>query len=182
MMKRPLSALLAVLLTCLLLATTVSYGYNAALSVIGSYNLCNLPLMDLIPICATPGGHTSLSVDRVDFPGLMSIQHRALDGFVGQSTTGSELALDIKHAELTVQELVLMVKGSDLTIKGPLSDTLNGFVVGAKDTSRSLQRLSSKILGTIDRCVSTTSYRPFIAEKLMCIIFCHPVSQLSICM
>ncbi len=163
MMKRPLSALLAVLLTFLLLATTVSYGYNAALSVISAYNVCDLPLIGLIPPCATSEGRPTLSADRVDFPGLMAIQHRALDGFVGRSSSGSELALDIKHAELTVQELVLMVKGSNLTIKGPLSETLNGFVVGAKDTSRGLQRLSSKILGTIDRYGSLTPYRPLVS-------------------
>ncbi|OJT09924.1 hypothetical protein TRAPUB_13591 [Trametes pubescens] len=133
------------------------------MTAIASHTVCDLPFMGFLPLCAPSGTRPTSIAGRVDFPHLMSIQHRALDEFVGQSLTGSELALDIKHAQLTVQDLVVMVKESNLTIKGPLSDTLAGFVLDAKDTSRGLQRLSSKILGAID---SITSFNTYVMHEI----------------
>ncbi|KAI0364225.1 hypothetical protein BV20DRAFT_920104, partial [Pilatotrama ljubarskyi] len=118
---------------------------------------CDVPLVSLLPVCTT-AGLPSPQTNQVDFPALMSIQHRALDEFLGQSSTGTELALNIRHAELTIRDLIVMVKMSNLTVKHVLSDTLAEFVVDAKSAARSLQRMSSKIQGAIDSITAFNAY------------------------
>ena len=76
------------------------------------------------------------------------------------SATNSEIVLNVKHAEMAIRDLVILVKGSNLTTKEPLADTLSQFSVSARRTGRGLQRLVSKIRGTVDRCVDLTS-RPY---------------------
>ena len=116
---------------------------------LASLDACNLPLIPaIIPSCAAL---PVASVGRADFAGLLAIQHRAFDELVVGSTTNSELVVNVKHAELAVRDLVILVKASNLTTKEPLADTLSLFSVDARRTGRGLQVLMSKIHGTIDR-------------------------------
>ncbi|KAH9895964.1 hypothetical protein C8Q73DRAFT_643345 [Cubamyces lactineus] len=142
-------------------ATIASIGYNTAHTAIAASGLCRLPLASHFPLCAKANEASStsaLSVGQADFPHLMAIQHRAFDQLLGQSSTGTELALNIKKAELTVQDLIVMVRTSNLTIKSVLSETLTHFVIDAKDSARGLQRLSSKIHGTLDSAIAFNTY------------------------
>ncbi|PIL27822.1 hypothetical protein GSI_10976 [Ganoderma sinense ZZ0214-1] len=123
-----------------------------------SLNVCNLPFIPaVIPHCATLPVAT---VGRADFAGLLAIQHRTFDELVAGSTTNSELVVNVKHAELAIRDLVVLVKASNLTTKEPLADTLSSFSVDARRTGRGLQLLMSKIHGTIDstRIIAYNAY------------------------
>ncbi|KAJ2980548.1 hypothetical protein NUW54_g10991 [Trametes sanguinea] len=149
LVKKPLSAILAISVCGILILTTVSSAIGLAESFVGSYHLCRLLPFSFLPSCRSSLAST-LSARGVDFPNLMSIQHRALDSFVGQSTAGSDLALNIKHAELAVHDLIGMVRGSNLTNRQVLSDALLEFVYDAKEAGRGLQLFSAKVHTSLD--------------------------------
>ncbi|KAI0362862.1 hypothetical protein BV20DRAFT_959432 [Pilatotrama ljubarskyi] len=157
-MKEPVSAVIAGILTVSLLLTTVSLAVDVARSTFASYNLCEWPLVALLPPCASAGARQYPSASEIDFPRLVAIQHRALDDFVQQSSAGLDLTLNIKHAELAVQDLIVLVKGSNILSKEPLAETLATFVLDAKESARGLQLFSSKVLGTIDRISTFNAY------------------------
>nr|VWP01904.1 Histone deacetylase (EC [Ganoderma boninense] len=123
---------------------------------LASLSACNLPLIPaVIPYCSPLSVE---SIGRADFPGLLAIQHRAFDELVSGSTTNLELVVNVKHAELAVRDLVVLVKASNLTMKEPLADTLSLFSVDARRTGRGLQLLMSKIHGTVDRIIAYNTY------------------------
>lgn len=114
-----------------------------------SFNVCELPLVPVaFPSCGTLPVEI---VGRADFPSLLAIQHRAFDELVAGSSTNSELVLNVKHAELAVRDLIVLVKASNLTTKEPLADALSLFSIDARRSGRSLQLLMSKIHGSVDR-------------------------------
>ena len=88
---------------------------------------------------------------RVDYPNFVEVQQHALDEFLGYSDNGSELAVNLKHAELAVRDLIVLVQASDLAVKDALADALMEFVIDAKNAGRDLQLLSAKINGAIDK-------------------------------
>ncbi len=90
---------------------------------------------------------------RIDFPGLMDLQSRTLDQLLSHSTAGSELALGIRHAELAVRDLGVIVKVSNLTSKHILAHALQEFSQDARDAGRDLQHLSAKLYGAVDKYV-----------------------------
>ena len=165
-LKLPITAFLAGLVMMLFISFGVSALWRSAQATLMSFdvcklpmicstpglpslNVCNLPFIPvIIPQCATlPIG----AIGRADFAGLLAIQHRAFDELVASSTTNSELVVNVKHAELAIRDLVVLVKASNLTTKEPLANTLSLFSVDARRTGRGLQLLMSKIHGTIDR-------------------------------
>ena len=114
---------------------------------LASFNVCELPLVPVIlPSCGVPSVN-----GRADFPSLLAIQHRAFDELVAGSSTNSELVFNIKHAELAVRDLVVLVKASNLTTKEPLTDALSLFSIDARRSGRALQLFMSKIHGVVDR-------------------------------
>ncbi|PIL24710.1 hypothetical protein GSI_12596 [Ganoderma sinense ZZ0214-1] len=122
---------------------------------VASFNVCDLPWVPVaFPYCSTsvplPG--------RADFPRLLAIQHHAFDELIAGSSTNSELVLNVKHAELAVRDLVVLVKASNLTAKEPLAEALSLFSVDARRTGRALQLLMSRIHGTVDRIMAYNTY------------------------
>ncbi|KAI1795832.1 hypothetical protein LXA43DRAFT_880971 [Ganoderma leucocontextum] len=104
-------------------------------------------------------GHKPAShVYHVDFPGLMDLQSRTLDQLLAQSTSGSQLALSVKQAELAVKDLGIVVKASNLTSKDILARALEEFSQEAKLVGRDLQRLSAKLYGTVDTVLAFDDY------------------------
>ncbi|KAI0351499.1 hypothetical protein OH77DRAFT_1410926 [Trametes cingulata] len=131
---------------------------DTARNALDSYAFCEWPLLSLLPSCPRSLAGTPSPIRAVDFPGLISLQHRVLDEFLGQSSTGTEFALNIKHAELAVQDLIGMVKGSNLTLKEELSEALTDFVLDARHAARGLQRFSAKVQGTVDSISAFNAY------------------------
>ncbi|KAI0690830.1 hypothetical protein C8T65DRAFT_551759, partial [Cerioporus squamosus] len=89
-----------------------------------------------------------------DFPGLMSLQSRTLDHLMAKSTAGSQLALSVKHAELAVKDLGIVVQSSNLTNKHVLARSLNEFATDARVVGRELQQLSAKFYGAVDHVLA----------------------------
>ncbi|KAI1785303.1 hypothetical protein LXA43DRAFT_976295 [Ganoderma leucocontextum] len=143
-------------------ASVLGHSVHSAVHDLASFNICNLPLVSLaLPSCHLP---PAASVGHANFPSLLAIQHRALDELVAGSATNSELVLNVKHAELAIRDLVVLVKASNLTTKDPLADTLSQFSVNARRTGRSLQLLISKIRGTVDRAIAYNVYALHLLE------------------
>ncbi|PIL23152.1 transporter [Ganoderma sinense ZZ0214-1] len=131
--------------------------------------VCNI--FPNLPICRVTAAADNLSatlgnvgrkpvnyMHRVDFPGLMDLQSRTLDQLLAQSTSGSQLALSIKQAELAVKDLGIVVKASNLTSKDVLAQALEEFAQEAKLAGRDLQRLSAKLYGTVDTVLAFDDY------------------------
>ena len=115
-------------------------------------NLCVLPVFSHLPHCAPHFPFLrSKSGSGADFPSLMNIQNKALDELAGRSGLGSALALNLKHAEVSVKDLVVAVQASNLTAKQELASVLAAFVGDARTASRSVQEVSTKINGFMDR-------------------------------
>ena len=166
-LKLPITAFLAGLVMMLFISFGVSALWRSAQATLMSFDVCKLPMVctyrdftSFNSVCDLPfvpviipscGAHPPASVGRADFPGLLAIQHRAFDELVANSTTNSELGVNVKHAELAIRDLVVLVKASNLTTKEPLATALSLFSIDARRTGRGLQLLMSKIHGTVDR-------------------------------
>lgn len=148
-MKKPASALLALLLSGSIVSLILSAVFTRARAGVSGVNVCEWPVLSALGACALPG--PPLPDGRSDFPSLAAVQQHAIDEFLGYSDNGSQLAVNLKHAELAVQDLIILVKASDLTIKDALADALVEFVIDAKSAGRGLQLLSAKINGAMDK-------------------------------
>lgn len=89
-------------------------------------------------------------LQHIDFPGLMAVQSHTLDELLIHSDAGSQLALSVKHAELAVKDLAIVVRASNLTSKATLAHALDEFAQDAKIVGRELQQLSAKLYGAVD--------------------------------
>lgn len=155
--KKPVSLLLALLTTISLALFVISYTLDT-LAGVAILDVCKWPLASQVFSCTSPQTDTSVNVAQVpltpvehtDFPKLIELQHRAFDELLGYSHTGSDLAANLKHAELAVQDLIVLVRASKLTIKEELAQALMDFVVDAKSAARGLAALSTRISGTVD--------------------------------
>ena len=148
LLKQPMAWLLAIFLS----SYVVSYMAASAMD-----EICGWSVLSRLPICSVddaskvPATDTSSPTNSADFPSLVAVQHRAVDHFTTFADTGYGLAVDLKQAELAVQDLILLVKASNLTLKYELSSALEEFVIDAKTIGRGLQGFSAKVYGTIDR-------------------------------
>ena len=83
----------------------------------------------------------------------MRLQNVALDELSGQAAIGSTLALNLKHTEYHVKDLINAVEASNMSNKIALADALSSFASDARVSARRLQELSAKILSFMDGCV-----------------------------
>ncbi len=148
-MKKPAAALLALVSSTSVIVLIVSLAFERARS-----GVCEWPVLSALPFCPS-NARDANPFTHADFPGLVAVQHKALDEFMGYSDTGLGLAVNLKQAEIAVQDLIILVKASDLAIKDILADALREFVADAKMAGWGLQLLSSKIYGTVDKSVPT---------------------------
>lgn len=154
LLKRPLAYFAAFIITVFL----VTGSMRTAVSVIDKQvlpGICSIPLVSRLSLCEGVGPPRSdlarISVASADFPGLARIQDIALDNLLENSSGGAALAVNVKHAELAVKDLVVAVRASNLTIKDVLADALADFATDAHSAGRSLQRLSAKMHVAVDR-------------------------------
>ncbi|PIL37502.1 hypothetical protein GSI_01196 [Ganoderma sinense ZZ0214-1] len=141
LLKLPLAVFIAILAI-----TYMSFGlFRVVRPAIPSP--CDFPVLASLPFCdAIPPTLGSLSgIRRADFPSLIKIQNVVLDELMEDSKNGVNLAINIKHAELAVKDLVVVVRASNLTVKDALATALNDFAMDAKAASWGLQRLSARI-------------------------------------
>nr|VWP01846.1 Adenylyl cyclase [Ganoderma boninense] len=170
LMKFPLAVLLAILLTISLFVACLNLIVYILPLALPSF--CDFPVASRLSVCAIgfPGlEHMSgnAAFDHADFPSLIKIQNVVLDDLATGSAGGKDMALNVKHAELAVKDLAVVVRSSNLSVKLPLGEALVEFSTDARTTSRSLQRLSARINGAVDSIISfnTHAFRAIDAVK-----------------
>ena len=151
-LKRPLSALLFVIVIGFMLSTFMKAA-GAVLSPI-----CMLPAMSyIVPICAhehsrspikTPDGK---EIGRPAFDELMTIQTRSLSPVLESVLGGSSMSLEVTKARVAVNDLIAAVELSDLPSRDELARNLRQFTHDARKASHGLQRLNAQLGGSVDR-------------------------------
>ena len=109
---------------------------------------CQLPVINNLLPCEA--GRSGLTL-WADYPKLMEVQSTSFEQLLDESVGGSELSLEVKKAEIVTSDLVTLIKFSDLKSRDTMARMLQEFVSDARLAGRSLQRLSSKIGGAVDR-------------------------------
>lgn len=112
----------------------------------------------MIPFChldvfkAAPPAHTSAGrpVHWADYPKLVDMQTRTFDQLLDESIGSRGLTSEVKKAEMAGNDLITLVKASDLKSGDQIAERLSRFVDDAKGTGRSLHSLGAKINGAID--------------------------------
>jgi hypothetical protein len=120
--------------------------------------ICSLPIVSpMIPFCRWeafkgPPPHTSAGrpVRWADYPKLVDLQTKTFDQLLDESVGSKGLALEVKKAEMASNDLITLVRVSDLKSKDQVADRLNRFVDDARGTGRSLHSLGAKIQGAVD--------------------------------
>ena len=115
--------------------------------------VCYLPLISSSDLCQAwrdtlPGKQAPR---WADYPKMVDIQSKTFEQLMDESIGGSALSLEVKKAEMAITDLVSFVRHSKLKAKDTLASSLIQFVLDAKKTGRGLQKLSSKIGGTVDK-------------------------------
>ncbi|KAF9059831.1 hypothetical protein BDP27DRAFT_1452992 [Rhodocollybia butyracea] len=93
-----------------------------------------------------------------DFPGLMNTQTSTFEILLEKSAGGSTLSLDIRKAHMATSDLVSLVKYSNLASRDSLVEVLTSFGGDARETARGLQRLSSKVAGSVDKIMAVNEW------------------------
>ncbi|RDX43375.1 hypothetical protein OH76DRAFT_1361303 [Lentinus brumalis] len=123
--------------------------------------LCLVPIFAFLPHC-THSSTMPTSFPKVpagaDFPSLMRVQNQALDELTGHSAVGSSLAMNLKHAELAVKDLIAAVQASNMTTKDALADVLIAFTKDTRLSSRDLQEVSAKMNSFMDSVAVFSAY------------------------
>lgn len=121
--------------------------------------VCSIPIVSpMIPFChwdvfKNPA-HTHTSAGRpvqwADYPKLVELQTKTFDQLLDESVGNKGLALEVKKAEMASNDLITLVRYSDLKSKDRIAERLNRFVEDARGTGRSLHSLGAKIHGAVD--------------------------------
>ena len=112
--------------------------------------VCLLPIASRLAQCNSHEVADDIPLAYVDYPTLMEVQGRAMDTLLVQSENGLSLAVDVKHAEIAIKDLVVVVNASGIPNRHLLTAALRDFVIDSKASGRALQKLSSKIYSAMD--------------------------------
>ncbi|KDQ19125.1 hypothetical protein BOTBODRAFT_484477 [Botryobasidium botryosum FD-172 SS1] len=112
---------------------------------------------DVAFLCVPPPVSQNATMTSIpDIPELIRLQ----TGFEGiiESSFGMALAVDLKHSEIALRDLNILVKVSDLEAKQLLSTQLEKVVVQAKKTGEGLQKLGVKVGVAVDSTLAMDDY------------------------
>jgi len=120
--------------------------------------MCSLPIVSpMIPFCRwevfkAPTTHTAAGrpVRWADYPRLVDLQTRTFDQLLDESVGSKGLALEVKKAEMANNDLITLVRTSDLKSKDQIAERLSKFSDDARATGRSLHSLWAKTKGAVD--------------------------------
>ena len=120
--------------------------------------ICSLPIVStMISSCrrGIPEGHAAHGnqgpqVRRVDHPKLVDIQTRTFDQLLSEGVANVGLSSEVRKAEMATNDLITLVKASELRSRDEIAERLGRFVDDARSTGRSLTSLGAKVLGAID--------------------------------
>jgi len=89
-------------------------------------------------------------VRRADYPRLVALQTKTFDQLLDENVENKGLALELKKAEMTSNDLIGLVRVSDLRSRDQIAERLSQFVEDARGAGRSLHALGAKIQGAVD--------------------------------
>ncbi|KAI0346384.1 hypothetical protein BDW22DRAFT_747038 [Trametopsis cervina] len=151
LLRKPLSFLLFLYIFALLL-TQISSAFRTAFAPV-----CWLPLISRTPLCYTPPPAPNVP-KWADYSKLVEVEGSTFEKLLDESIGSSGLNLDIKKAEMATNDLVTLVKVSDLKTKDTLAEHLKTFVDDSKKTGKALQRLSSRVSGAVDSITAVNQH------------------------
>ena len=139
-----------------LLATTPPY---ISVQFSSAFPLCALPGISWSGMCQ-PLNTSPTGGQRImwaDYPALIDTQNKVFEKLLDGSVGGLALilSLEIKNAEMATEDLLALVRISDLKVKDTLARSLEDFVFDAKKTGQGLQKLISKFGEALGKCVYT---------------------------
>ncbi|KAJ7285163.1 hypothetical protein C8J57DRAFT_710708 [Mycena rebaudengoi] len=153
LLRKPLSFLVFLWLFATILAR-ISATLRAAF-----HPLCYIPGISSSAMCMPEGYYSASTPPKwADYPRLVDVQSATLEQLLDESSSGSELALQIKKAEMATTDLVTLVRVSELRSRDMLADNLRQFVDDARTTGRALQKLNSKVNGAVDGIMAVNDY------------------------
>ncbi|PFH53158.1 hypothetical protein AMATHDRAFT_73706 [Amanita thiersii Skay4041] len=150
LMRKPL----AVLLFLVLLAPCI--GWIAFYMQKSLQPLCFLPFVSRSSLCIVREVQHIKPVQP--WEKLVQVQTKTFGQLLDESVGGSGLSLEIKKAEIATNDLVTLVRHSDLKARDSLATTLKRFVDNAKKTGRGLQKMSAKVAGAVDNILAVNTY------------------------
>lgn len=120
--------------------------------------VCSLPIVSyMAPFCRWevfkgPSVRTSNGkpIHWADYPKLVDVQTRTFDQLLDESIGNKGLTSEVKKAEMASNDLMTLVKMSDLKGRDQVVAMLGRFVDDARETGRSLHSLGAKIHGAVD--------------------------------
>lgn len=95
--------------------------------------------------------------EGVNVENLWSVQDR-LGTVMEKAGEGVGMARGMKSTEHAVRDLVVLVRNSEIAGRDALSDKLEGFVDGAKRTTRDLSRFTAKVSGVVDSTIAMDEF------------------------
>lgn len=78
------------------------------------------------------------------------MQTRTFDQLLDENLGSKGLTIEVKKAEMAGNDLITLVRASDLKSRNQVAERLKRFVDDAKGTGSSLHSLGAKIHGAID--------------------------------
>ncbi|KAL7279308.1 hypothetical protein ACG7TL_007149 [Trametes sanguinea] len=124
--------------------------------------VCYVPGLSSSALCRIPQVEYNAEgvpvPQHADYPKLVEIQSSSFEQLLDSSVGGSGLSLEIKKAEMASQDLITLVKFSELKSRDLLAQSLFEFVEDAKKTGKGLQKLTSKINGAVDKIMAINDY------------------------
>ena len=151
LIERPFaSAVLAAIITSFLLSWIPSQVTPIVLPV------CSTPFISpMIPFCHLDIVKQQISgsgqgVLRADYPSLVSLQTRAFNQLLNGHAENKGLALEVRKVEMASNDLITLVRASDLSGGDQMAERLSQFVEDVRGAGRSLRLLEAKIQGAAD--------------------------------
>ena len=143
---------LAVLLVIYGLALISAHAFRSLQIIVSPF--CFVPGFSRSSLChdfSARQNDTAQKPQWADYPKLVEVQSRTFEQLLEETAGGSGLSLEIKKAEMATNDLVTLIRVSELRSKDLLATTLVGFVEEARKSARGLQRFTSRVASAVDR-------------------------------
>jgi len=128
--------------------------------------ICSLKIVSpMVPFChpEAPTAHSTHTTAGqaarwADYPSLISLQTRTFDRLLNENVGSKGLALDVAKAEIANNDLITLVKLSDLKSKNRIAQMLSKFSDDAREAGESLHSLWAKINGAVDSIMTLNDH------------------------
>ncbi|KXN91632.1 hypothetical protein AN958_12484 [Leucoagaricus sp. SymC.cos] len=124
---------------------------------------CWLPFLSSSIMCIPLS--TFVPPTAVNYPALVEAETKTFEQLLDEATGGSALSIEVKKAEMATSDLVTLVHLSSLTSRDRLARMLLDFVEDAKKTGKRLQKLHSKVGGSVDIIMAVNDHALLTIEK-----------------